>query len=280
MPTALVTVTSPPYRRADGAPAAGTVTMTPTEPFRLPDATIVRAPVTGQLDLAGRLELHVYPNTVPGTEPPGTGYIVLERLVGQPALAYPVVVPHDRGSTVDLAGLRGATVGGPPVVAPLRRIQDATDYDGSHALVEGAVLAVTADGRFAPSAPGEVGGDAAALVLTRTAAGAGLSGHRVVYPATATEVDYADPGVPEQRGAPMWLSLQAAAAGQPVRVLLRGVVTEPSWTWTAHAPVYLGVAGQLTQTPPTTPGAALVVLGSALAADTLVYDPEPSVTLA
>lgn len=56
--------------------------------------------------------------------------------------------------------------------------------------------------------------------------------------------------------------------GQPVQIQSSGPLSEPSWNW-APGPVYLGQNGQLTQTPPATPGLFLKEIGIAKAPDTL-----------
>jgi hypothetical protein len=48
---------------------------------------------------------------------------------------------------------------------------------------------------------------------------------------------------------PLWLTLAGALAGEQVLVLSEGRVDNGGWNW-AQAPIYLGVNGQLTQTPP------------------------------
>lgn len=116
------------------------------------------------------------------------------------------------------------------------------------------------------------------LRLTRTAA-ATLSGHRVVTP-TAEGVGYATNTSMAHARAPLWLTLTAAAAGAPVEVAAYGLVTEPSWTWTAGALLYLGPAGQLTPTPPAVPDAAFAqVTGYAVTAITVFFDPRPPIVL-
>ena len=44
----------------------------------------------------------------------------------------------------------------------------------------------------------------------------------------------------------------AGAIGEPVDVVVRGLMEEGSWNWTPAAPVFIGAAGVLTQTPSTT----------------------------
>lgn len=49
-----------------------------------------------------------------------------------------------------------------------------------------------------------------------------------------------------------------------------GDVTEPSWSWTPEAPVFLGSNGQLTQAPPDDSAAFTLCVGFAATTTTLV----------
>lgn len=120
--------------------------------------------------------------------------------------------------------------------------------------------------------------DRGGLTLDRVA-DAALSGQRVVTATGATTVGYASATNPTHAAAPLWLTLNAAASGQPVAVQAYGLVTEPSWSWTPGL-VYLGTAGVLTQTVPTTPAAVFcAAAGVALTATAVLFDPRPSITL-
>ncbi len=87
-----------------------------------------------------------------------------------------------------------------------------------------------------------------ALILTRTAVQA-LGGHRIVRAAGNGRVDYADANEASHGDDVLGLTLHACDAGASVQVLAQGAVTEPSWGFTPQEPVFLGNAGQLTQTP-------------------------------
>lgn len=103
-----------------------------------------------------------------------------------------------------------------------------------------------------------------------TANGA-LSGHRVVVP-TGSQVEYADNTDLTDIGKPAFLTTGAAMDGQPVTLVARGLVTEPSWAWTPGL-VYAGANGVPTQTPPTS--GYLRVIGEALSTTTVWVDPRP-----
>jgi hypothetical protein len=95
-----------------------------------------------------------------------------------------------------------------------------------------------------------------------------ISGHRVVRPTAPGEVGYADSGTIAHANGVLGLTINAAIDGDTVRVQTAGRLTEPTWAWTIGLPVFLGAAGNLTQTPPAA-GFQLVV-AVAVAADTLV----------
>lgn len=107
-----------------------------------------------------------------------------------------------------------------------------------------------------------------------------LSGHRAVTPAANGQVGYASNDNAAHLHAPLWITLGAASSGGEVQVMKAGPITEPSWTWTPGAPVYLGTNGTLTQTAPALPGAVfLAQLGVATSATTLHVDRVPSIRL-
>lgn len=100
-------------------------------------------------------------------------------------------------------------------------------------------------------------GQSGAAYITYKADGA-LSGHRVVRPTNPSEVGYADSSVVADANAVLGITLGATLAGDDVNVQTAGEITEPSWTWVVGDPVFLGLTGLLTQTPPAT-GFSLVV---------------------
>lgn len=83
--------------------------------------------------------------------------------------------------------------------------------------------------------------------ITRTAiASHTMSGHRLVSPRLDGQVEYADCTRRDDKVRPVWLTLGAAAKGAEVEMVVHGVITEPSWSWPASAPLYLGAEGRLT----------------------------------
>lgn len=72
------------------------------------------------------------------------------------------------------------------------------------------------------------------------------------------------------------LTLGAVLAGDFAQILFHGEVDEPTWSWNP-GPIFLGLEGQLTQTPPLS--GHLIQVGTALSATTLIIDPTFIATL-
>jgi hypothetical protein len=103
-----------------------------------------------------------------------------------------------------------------------------------------------------PGQPGEVG-----QAYVEFAAAVALGGHRAVRLLNG-EAIYADHSVIGDANAVLGITRGAAAAGVLAQIQFAGLMTEPSWTWTPDLPVFVGLAGVLTQTPPTS-GFSLIV---------------------
>jgi hypothetical protein len=76
--------------------------------------------------------------------------------------------------------------------------------------------------------------------------------------------------------------MNAATIGGDVTAQDAGIVDEPSWSWIPDAPLFLGVAGALTQTIPTADAGAvfLVKIGVATSATSIVLEFGPPIVLA
>lgn len=109
--------------------------------------------------------------------------------------------------------------------------------------------------------PGPAGGTTAATI-----AGEALGGHRAIY-ISAGEARYAT-AADDSAAVVAGITTGAAGVGDAVEYQLSGELTEPSWNWTPELPVFLGLNGQLTQTPPT--AGAIVELGIALTPQTII----------
>ena len=96
MPDFTAILVTQPYTYADGTPAAGQVDFLLTAPMRnsTTGARVPAKPITAPL-VAGALAVTLWANTDPTTIPVSAAYRVIERLAGQDARRYTVVVPHD-----------------------------------------------------------------------------------------------------------------------------------------------------------------------------------------
>lgn len=119
-----------------------------------------------------------------------------------------------------------------------------------------------------------------ALTVTLPAA-ATISGHRAVTVTADGRLRYASDDEPDDVDAPIWVSAHAAVTDELLTAVTFGPLTEPTWSWPAPCPVWLGAAGALTATPPTVAdgAVALTQLGWATAADTVHVDRQPSIAL-
>jgi len=133
---------------------------------------------------------------------------------------------------------------------------------------QGAGVVTLIAGESAAGQPAPIGSDG--VIITRIAAQA-LGGHRLVYASSATGCNYADNTVYAQRFAILGLTIGAAAIGAEVSILSFGMITELSWVWTP-GPLYLGIDGLITQTPPVAPAAFLLVVGAAVDATHVLID--------
>lgn len=145
--------------------------------------------------------------------------------------------------------------------------------------VELTFLTVGESIELGPGLPGPVGPPGPVGGSGLGTASRPLSGHRVVTPLEDGSLDYASNDNPGHLAAPLWVTATAAGTGGEIEFVVIGLMTEPSWSWTP-GPVYLGVNGVLTQTPPAAPAAAfLAQVGFATSATSLFVDRLPSIKL-
>lgn len=122
---------------------------------------------------------------------------------------------------------------------------------------------------------GAAGSGAVQVVLQATSA---LGGQRVVSTAADGALVYADPTDLATLEGLFGLTLNAAAPGDDVTVLVSGEAQDSGWAWVQGAALYLGVNGVLTQTPPA--GAYIVRLGHAVSATQILFRLREPVVLA
>lgn len=114
--------------------------------------------------------------------------------------------------------------------------------------------------------PGAPGGDPGLVTLDGTA-GENLSGHRAVYLSQGSFF-YADKDSEEKMMSVAGVTTGAVLSGGNIQAISLGVISEPSWTWTYPAPVFIGNNGQLVQARPTV--GFLVQIGSAFSPDSIL----------
>ena len=108
-----------------------------------------------------------------------------------------------------------------------------------------------------------------------------LLASRVVKFTDATHINYANNDDLGDRRLAVALTIEAGGIGDAVDLILRGPYTDGAWSWTPGESVYLDVDGFLTQTVPTKPPAQFIrVVGVAIAADSIFFEPETPITLA
>ncbi|UBB15412.1 capsid cement protein [Comamonas odontotermitis] len=113
--------------------------------------------------------------------------------------------------------------------------------------VEDTQVVVAAGEQGPPGIPGPAGGQ----VLERTA-GEQLSALRAVFEGAAGRVWLADATEAGEVFTLLGVTTTAAEANQQVLVQRLGSIDDAAWGWTPGVRVYLGAAGQLTQTSPAT----------------------------
>lgn len=121
------------------------------------------------------------------------------------------------------------------------------------------------------------GSDNPSKISTTEIAGVDISGHSVVIKSGTGTVSLADHNLLSHIHQVLGVSLNSATQGTEVQVQSFGLITEPSWNW-IDGPVYLGVGGQLSQTPPTT--GFLLIVGTAMAPTVLMVKLGVPITLA
>lgn len=125
-----------------------------------------------------------------------------------------------------------------------------------------------------PGAPGPIGPSGAATLIETAVP---ISGHSAVACNASGLLIPADCTLLAHRGAVLGVTDSAYAAGAGAEVKTEFMLEHAGWAW-APGPVFVGVAGALTQTLP--PGAVFSqVVGQALAATQLLVDLQPPITL-
>ena len=131
--------------------------------------------------------------------------------------------------------------------------------------------------RGIPGPPGPIGpiGPSGGSALSVTA-GQDIGGHRLVLLNAQGDAIYADARQLSHAEVVVGLTVFAAVQGQSIDIVRAGIVEEPSWSWVADQPVYLGLDGVPTQTLP--PGALFgLVVGFPIAPTKLFMSIKPPI---
>lgn len=180
--------------------------------------------------------------------------------------AQPVTVPQP---DIDVVV---ADVSTPVVIeSPTHEIVTLNDED--HIVDEVRDIQIVTVGEAGPAGADGVDGGAE---ITKTATVA-LGGHRAVVPDAVGGVIYADSSTLTHRDKVLGITTGAVSAGASATIRTYGELTEPSWAWTLDEPVFLGLTGLLTQTPPSSGFVQRV--GFPTAATKLFIDIDDAVTL-
>ena len=107
-------------------------------------------------------------------------------------------------------------------------------------------------------------------------AGVDLSGHRAVR-LSAGQVVYVSQDKPEDLNEFLGITTGASLQGDEATVRPYGIMDEPSWNWDVTIPIFLGVNGVLTQTPPTS--GFLLIVAKALLPTEIFIDPKTPIVL-
>lgn len=139
---------------------------------------------------------------------------------------------------------------------------------------------VTQGGRGPKGDAGDA--DSMQRILRPLVAAAAISALRALRTNSVGRALYADAATLADAGACIGISYTAAAAsGASLQAVTQGLLTDSGWAWIPGAPVYLGLNGALTQTPPAAPACAFAqVLAVADSATSLIVNIHQPVTLA
>ena len=134
------------------------------------------------------------------------------------------------------------------------------------------VNTITSGGEQGPAGPP---GDS--INYVNIIAGQDLSGHRVVCTNNIGRVIYADSGISTTADRIVGITTSASLNGTVAEVQMVGVLEEPSWNWDVTIPLYIGVNGYITQTPPSS--GYLYSIGFAMTPTKIFINKQPPIIL-
>jgi hypothetical protein len=147
----------------------------------------------------------------------------------------------------------------------------AVEFDASAvSLLEDSQIYIIADGAQGPvGPPGPTGGYA-----LQYPAGEALGGHRMVVLDDTGKAIYADSTILTHANKVLGITTGAASVGATATIQTGGEMTEPSWSWVLGTPIWLSLAGMLTQVAPVT-GFSLIVAFPVSATKAIISLREP-----
>jgi len=160
-----------------------------------------------------------------------------------------------------------------PVVIESPDVEVVTIEEDVHVVDTVAEINIVSVGEVGPPGPPGSPGE---FIISKTAS-ATLSGHRAVVPDAVGGVIYADSSTLTHRDKTLGITTGAAGIGAAASIRTYGELNEPSWNWALDTPVFVGLTGLLTQTPPTSGFVQRV--GFPTATDTLFVDIDTAITL-
>lgn len=148
---------------------------------------------------------------------------------------------------------------------------------GSVVTVEKDNVHVVTVGEVGPQGPAGPVGPAGGVIELFTAS-ENLGGHRAVKATADGKAAYAANTELASVAAFLGITIGAASIGAVASVQRAGQLVEPTWNWTPQQPVFLGVNGLLTQTPPSAPAYSFIV-GFATSPTALYIAPREPIAL-
>jgi hypothetical protein len=133
---------------------------------------------------------------------------------------------------------------------PPTYVVEVTPGEDQYVVVPGQTINQVAT-TFVAGPPGPAGPAGSGLVTSFVAASA-LSGHRVMITSGNGTCNYASSSDTSHALKLAGISTGAAAQGSTIDLQNSGRMEEPTWNWTPEQPIFCGITGNLTQTPPTT----------------------------
>lgn len=118
-----------------------------------------------------------------------------------------------------------------------------------------------------PGLPGLPGASADGETVFAAAA---LSGQRIVVLNSVGKAIYASADTPAHIGRVIGLTKNAVSADEQVSIKTQGIIEHNGWNWVIGQPIYLGINGNLTQTPPLPGVGFLQILGTAITATSMM----------